>query len=190
MAASIQLTDYHVDLVQLVVSSYLKKTTPPSEYYLYRDEFESIGYLAIVKAAKNFDPDRGVLFKTYASNYIRKEILDYLRKLKKIREWEVSENDLWSDEENKEHALCYSVPDFTEKYDREEELDELDTDLIEPPTDPLECEVYYSHILGGEGFKKMAKRLHKDHWKLRKIKAELLERFKNQIETKKNKENI
>lgn len=190
MADSIQLTEYHVDLVQLVVSSFLKKTTPPSQYCVYRDEFESIGYLAIVKAARNFDPERGVLFKTYASNYIRKEILDYLRKLKKIQEWEVSENDLWSDEENKERALCYSVPDFTEKLEQEEVIDELDTDLIEEPTDYLEREVYFSHILGGEGFKKMSKRLKKDHWKLRKIKTELLERFKKQIETKKNKENI
>ena len=105
MVDSIQLTEYHIDLVQLVVSSYLKKTTPPSQYCLYRDEFESIGYLAIVKAARNFDPERGVLFKTYASNYIRKEILDYLRKLNRIREWEVSENDLWTDEDNKERAL-------------------------------------------------------------------------------------
>lgn len=187
MTTSIQLTEYHIDLVQLVVSSYLKKT-PGRSYDQYRDEFESIGYLAIVKAARNFDPERGVLFKTYASNYIRKEILAYLKKLNKIQEWEVSENDLWSDEENKERALCYSIPDFTEKLEEEEVTDELDTDLIEVPTDPLEYEVYHAHMLGGEGMKKLAKRLRKNHWGLRAIKADLLERFKKQIETKKNKE--
>ena len=44
-----------------------------------QEDLEQAGYLGLYQAALRFDPDRGVQFATYASYYVRKEMLMAIR---------------------------------------------------------------------------------------------------------------
>lgn len=48
-----------------------------------KEEFLSVAFLGLTKAANTFDPEREIKFSTYAAVCIKKEILFFLRKQKK-----------------------------------------------------------------------------------------------------------
>ncbi|MDW8055202.1 MAG: sigma-70 family RNA polymerase sigma factor [Elusimicrobiota bacterium] len=68
------------ELVDLVYSIALR----------YRNNFVELedllqeGFLGLAKAYKNFDPSKNILFKTYAYYWIRKQILEYIKNIKKF----------------------------------------------------------------------------------------------------------
>ena len=53
--------------------------------YHKRDEYFDIGMIGLVKAAKNFEPDKNYLFSTYAGSCIYKELLRYIRGEKSLK---------------------------------------------------------------------------------------------------------
>ena len=49
------------------------------------EELQSDAYLGLIKAARGFDPSRGVLFRTYATRHINGAMIDGLRKRHHLR---------------------------------------------------------------------------------------------------------
>ncbi|HYF74570.1 MAG TPA: sigma-70 family RNA polymerase sigma factor [Nocardioides sp.] len=70
-----QLAVQHVPLVAHLVRETMARV--PS--YMDRNDLHSAGLLALVQAARAFDPDRGVPFAGYASSRIRGALVDELR---------------------------------------------------------------------------------------------------------------
>ena len=68
--AHLYLVDYLVD-----------RMLPQLPNYLNRDDMTSAAMEGLISAARRFDPDRGVLFKTFAEPRIRGAILDEVRKM-------------------------------------------------------------------------------------------------------------
>jgi RNA polymerase sigma factor for flagellar operon FliA len=60
------------------ISAEIQKRLPPS---VDRDDLIGAAELGLVEAARNFDPSRGVLFKTFAYYRIRGAIYDALRRM-------------------------------------------------------------------------------------------------------------
>lgn len=71
------LVKAHLPLVRRVVGR-LAVQLPPE---VGRDDLEEVGILGLLTAAKNFDPNRGASFKTFAYIAIQGAILDELRRL-------------------------------------------------------------------------------------------------------------
>jgi len=68
----------HMPLVKLVAGTIVGSgRLPPGTGY---DDLISYGVEGLIKAFRNFDEKRGVLFKTYASYRVKGEIIDRLRK--------------------------------------------------------------------------------------------------------------
>ncbi|MFW5981247.1 MAG: sigma-70 family RNA polymerase sigma factor [bacterium] len=61
---------YHASRIKMMVPDFIEE-----------DDLVSYGILGLMDAVNKFDPDKGVLFKSYASRRIRGEIIDHLRKL-------------------------------------------------------------------------------------------------------------
>lgn len=68
------------ELVGLVYSVALRYKND----FLDFDDLLQEGFLGLQKAYKNFDPSMNVSFHTYAYYWIKKQILDYVRKYKKL----------------------------------------------------------------------------------------------------------
>lgn len=62
----------HMPLVRRVASHYARDPD-------MRDDLTQVGYVGLIKAVENFDPDRGVPFEAYARPMIAGEITHYLR---------------------------------------------------------------------------------------------------------------
>ena len=56
----------------------------------YKDDIVSEGMIGLIKAAKNFEPDKGYKFATYAACCIRNQMLMFLRKLNRQVPYEIS----------------------------------------------------------------------------------------------------
>jgi RNA polymerase sigma factor (sigma-70 family) len=73
----------HIPWVLKVSSPYAKAARVP-----VRDsEVFADGCLGLAKAAEAFDPDRGVNFLTFASHYVRGEILDGIRRRRTVKKF-------------------------------------------------------------------------------------------------------
>lgn len=68
--------EQYMPLVHSIAAMVSGKGLPPNILY---DDLVSDGTIGLMKAADNFDPDRGVKFETYASYRVRGEILDGLK---------------------------------------------------------------------------------------------------------------
>ena len=66
----------HLYLVKYVVNR-MTMNLPPG---VTRDDLHAIGSMGLIEAAKKYDKDKGVLFKTYSVSRIRGSILDELRR--------------------------------------------------------------------------------------------------------------
>jgi RNA polymerase sigma factor for flagellar operon FliA len=66
----------HLSLVRHIIGKLLAELPPGVDV----ENLESAGTLGLVEAAGNFDPDRGIQFKTYAYARIRGAMLDELRR--------------------------------------------------------------------------------------------------------------
>lgn len=73
--ATDELVTSHVPLVRHIVLETLGRV--PS--HVNRDDLTSAGLVALVKASRSFDPDRGVPFARYAATRVRGAIVDELR---------------------------------------------------------------------------------------------------------------
>lgn len=82
-----ELLQEHMYLVVSHALNYFK--TPITDI----DDYKQIGYIALLKAAKSYNPDKGVKFGTYAwkaiKNAIQKEITKFYPKHKQVQ---LSEN--------------------------------------------------------------------------------------------------
>jgi RNA polymerase sigma factor for flagellar operon FliA len=72
----IKMAEMYMPLVHSIASIVSNKGLPPSIDY---NDLVADGTVGLMKAWKNFDPNRGVKFETYASYRIRGEILDGLK---------------------------------------------------------------------------------------------------------------
>src|SRR5688572_13237981 len=71
------LVKQHLPLVRRVVGR-LAVQLPPN---VGREDLEEIGILGLLTAARNFDPNRGASFRTFAYIAIQGAVLDELRRL-------------------------------------------------------------------------------------------------------------
>ena len=60
-----------------------------------RDELESDAYLGLIRAARTFDPSRGVQFRTFATRHINGAMIDGLRKRNHLR-LRLPQRTIWS----------------------------------------------------------------------------------------------
>jgi len=67
----------YLPLVKFIARKIYKRTPPNIEF----DDLVSCGVIGLMDALMKFDPEREILFKTYAEHRIRGNILDELRKL-------------------------------------------------------------------------------------------------------------
>ncbi|MFV0436168.1 MAG: FliA/WhiG family RNA polymerase sigma factor [Desulfopila sp.] len=72
-----RLIQEHLHLVDILVGRMVSQV--PS--FMNRDEMRSAGMVGLLDAANKFDPDKKILFKTFAEYRIRGAILDEMRKL-------------------------------------------------------------------------------------------------------------
>lgn len=74
---------------QLVISNMPFATYMAKKYYgtgADRDDLQGASFLGLCKAAANYNPEKGILFSTYAGRVIENEIFMELRKKKKTTE--------------------------------------------------------------------------------------------------------
>ena len=64
-----------------LVSHIVRETMTRVPAHVSRDDLQSAGLTALVKAARAYEPDRGVPFTRYAASRIRGAILDELRQV-------------------------------------------------------------------------------------------------------------
>ncbi len=67
----------HMDFVDFVVA----RMRPQIPVYISMDELKSAAMYGLIEAAGRFDPDKGVLFKTFAEARIRGAVMDEVRKM-------------------------------------------------------------------------------------------------------------
>ncbi len=72
-----ELIREHLDFVEFVVHR-MRPQIPAS---ISMDDLRSAAMYGLMDAARRFDPNKGVLFKTYAESRIRGAVLDELRKM-------------------------------------------------------------------------------------------------------------
>jgi len=72
--------------------------------YVSRDEIRSAAMLGLVDAANRFDPDKGVMFKTFAERRVRGAVLDEVRRM-----------DWFSRTLREKHARLFRAMDRLEK---------------------------------------------------------------------------
>jgi RNA polymerase sigma factor for flagellar operon FliA len=63
-----------------LVKSIARRAASVSGNFVDIEDLLSFGMLGLIKAVEKFDPDKGVIFETYASYRIRGEIIDYMRR--------------------------------------------------------------------------------------------------------------
>jgi RNA polymerase sigma factor for flagellar operon FliA len=67
----------HLELVDILVG----RMTTQVPTFMNRDDMKSAGLMGLIDAANKFDPNKNILFKTFAEYRIRGAILDEMRKL-------------------------------------------------------------------------------------------------------------
>ena len=167
------LIESHLPLIHVVVSSLLSKKKY-AKFRKYREDFKGVASVGLVEAADRFDPDRGVLFRTFASNWMRGRIQDEIGRIVKFVDNEAYITDIWEDKK------AFASPDFSEKLFDEEEDEYALVDSL-APEDPLERLVYYTCIVDGIGIQR-AEKITKRNWKvITKIKKKVLADLKEKL---------
>ena len=83
MVNSNMLVDEHVGLVSKMAKEMMMKNAHCD--WLTEDDLLGAGYEALNDAARNYDPSREVLFKTYATTCIRNAMVGEIRKMFPVR---------------------------------------------------------------------------------------------------------
>lgn len=83
MVNSNMLVDEHVGLVSKMAKKLMKMNAHCD--WLTEDDLLGAGYEALNAAARNYDPSREVLFKTYATTCIRNAMVGEIRKMFPVR---------------------------------------------------------------------------------------------------------
>lgn len=114
----------HIDFVNFVV----QRMRPQIPVFISMDELKSAAIYGLIEAAGRFDPNRGVLFKTYAETRIRGAVMDEIRKMdwfsrsmrekhtRMIKEIKKLEQQMGREPEEKEIADAMNVS--TEEYQK------------------------------------------------------------------------
>lgn len=77
------IVDQYKLLIKKIVYQLDKKATQPRKYST--QDLEQEAWLALLKAEKRFDPNRGTKFITYAYTYVQKELLKFICQQRKAR---------------------------------------------------------------------------------------------------------
>ncbi len=64
-----------------IVASSIRKSKEYSKLPLDQDDMEQEGLIALTRAIKNYQPEKGILFWTYAETVVRNAFTDYIRKI-------------------------------------------------------------------------------------------------------------
>jgi RNA polymerase sigma factor for flagellar operon FliA len=109
------LVTSHLPLIHFLVERMV--TQVPS--YVTRDEIRSAAMVGLVDAANRYDPDRGVLFKTFAERRVRGAVFDEVRRM-----------DWFSRSQREKHArLCRAVDRLEKRLGRSPEEEEIALEL-------------------------------------------------------------
>jgi len=109
------LIQSHLPMLKFLVDRMV--TQVPS--YVSRDEIRSAAMLGLVDAANRFDPDKGVMFKTFAELRVRGAVLDEVRRM-----------DWFSRTLREKHARLFRIMDRLEKsFGRTPEEEEMAREL-------------------------------------------------------------
>lgn len=167
------LIESHIPLIHVVVSSMLARKEY-TKFRKYREDFKGVASIGLIEAADRFDPERGTLFRTFASNWMRGRIQDEIGRILKFTDNEAYITDIWEDKK------AFATPDFSEKLfdDKEDEYALVDSLA---PEDEVEKKVYYLCIIDKVGLKKAEKILHLDWEKIRSIKNKILVDLKEKL---------
>lgn len=97
-----------------------------------QDEFFDVGLIGLVRAADDFDPDRGVKFSSFAAVYIRNEIGREVRKTTQMKSkanyGAISLDTVISDSEGRDITLMDTIPS---DFNLEEFVEENDETQIQ-----------------------------------------------------------
>ena len=63
-----------------LVKSIARRAAAVSGNFVDIEDLMSFGMIGLIKAVEKFDPEKGVIFETYASYRVRGEIIDYMRR--------------------------------------------------------------------------------------------------------------
>lgn len=171
-----KLVESHLSMVEIVVKEFLNRP-PYRAYRKYQEDLYSVACIALIEASKRFEPKRGILFKTYASSHMRFLMLKEITKYALIKREEMPLDNQLLRNPLPQELTTTDTPTLMEEYETSA------SNLVEQyrPEDPIENEIYERCIIDGDGIKKTAKAIHKNHHKVKEIKKKLLEDLKNKI---------
>lgn len=92
-----QLALAHMDLIGIVVAANHFNTTCT---FLTVDDFKGVGYVALYKAAEQYDETKGIHFRAFAYTYVRNALIDSIRKY---------ENTIRYPHSDGKQAICISL---------------------------------------------------------------------------------
>lgn len=118
IASRDRLVEQHLPLVGFLVERMV--TQVPS--FFSREDLASAGMSGLLDAANRFDPDRGVLFKTFAEQRIRGAIFDEVRRL----DW------FSRGLRHKQTGLKQAIDRLQQQFGREPEEEEIAAELELP----------------------------------------------------------
>jgi hypothetical protein len=168
-----EMVEAHWSLIGVVVRSFLKQRKY-SRFEPHKEDLMGVASIALVEAAERYDPNRLVLFRTYASARMRGKMQKEITKIV-----EKEHNEVYIADCGERDREEFSTPDFTKLLI---DGDENDTGLIErlEPKDSFEREVYWRCIIGNEGVRSAGKALGSGHKRVTETKQALLKRFKGE----------
>jgi RNA polymerase sigma factor (sigma-70 family) len=96
------------------------------------DDLVQEGLLGVIEAQKRYNPEKGTLFSTYTTYWIRKRIMEYIKKEKKNSLDSFSLNEDWNEELEEK---SYNLPEDNYKSNIEnpdifDGLDEIETKIL------------------------------------------------------------
>lgn len=164
------LAEMYIDLVPTVVY-YMLDLSAYRKFRDRADEFLSEGYVMLCKAADNYDPRKGVKFKSYASLRLRGMVKDMAKKMY---------------DEDLKHVNINSIQEV-ELSDRLEALqpERCITTIIEdlePKKSKMYYEIYYRIILGDEPYSAVAKDFNTNKSNIKLARRRLLKKLRKQID--------
>lgn len=146
-------------------------------YKTYRDDLLGEAMIALVKASKRYDPEKGSSFATYASFLIRGSILNFIsRKLNHIVTTECDIDCMPEIE-----SLYTDLKDEEILEEERKEENKIDIKKYEPKTEQQK-KVYYRVIVNGESPSIVARELGIGRENLNRSKKNILNKIRKEIE--------
>lgn len=72
-----------VERREKLITNNIRLAISVAQKFSFEEDYESIAMIGLIKAADNFDIEKGINFATYATRVIHNDILMYIRKIKR-----------------------------------------------------------------------------------------------------------